>query len=206
MTEWITEPRTNRIGFRVRLFLIIVGLLCLCGRSALAQDKIGRAPGKSQFVNVEGKVRCDKAGPEYAIEVPDRPGHALLLAKRLCHWTEPLVIKGAKTKDGVWVTFSEKMEGKLHVHGFEVDTLDSGEQLTWQTMGQVMAERGPAPVKGRWSLMRGDGKFKAIKGGGSYEGRLGVDDVLTLDFEGVYDLSEVAHKEDKEKEQEKAKN
>jgi hypothetical protein len=55
----------------------------------------------------------------------------------------------------------------------------------------VEGERGPAEANGRWSLMRGTGKFKGIKGGGSYEGKLAADDVLTLEFEGVYDPSEM---------------
>jgi len=83
------------------------------------------------------------------------------------------------------------MEGALHTHGFEVDTLDNGEKLTWQSMGQVLPEKGPATAKGRWSLMRGTGKFKGIKGGGTYEGKLEADEVLTLALEGVYDPSEI---------------
>jgi hypothetical protein len=143
------------------------------------------------FVKVEGKVRCDKPDPAYSIEVPDRPGHVLMISKRKCNWTEPMVVMGAKTKDAVEVSFTEKMEGTLHVHGFEVDTLDNGEKLTWQSMGQVLAEKGPATAKGRWSLMRGTGKFKGIKGGGTYEGKLEADDVLTLDLEGIYDPTEI---------------
>jgi hypothetical protein len=143
------------------------------------------------FVKVEGKVRCDKPDPAYSIEVPDRPGHVLMISKRKCNWTEPMVVMGAKTKDAVAVSFTEKMEGTLHVHGFEVDTLDNGEKLTWQSMGQVLAEKGPATAKGRWSLMRGTGKFKGIKGGGTYEGKLEADDVLTLDLEGIYDPTEI---------------
>jgi hypothetical protein len=72
-----------------------------------------------------------------------------------------------------------------------VDTLDNGEKLTWQSMGRVLAEKGPATTNGRWSLMRGTGKFKGIKGGGTYEGKLDADDVLMLDLEGVYDPSEI---------------
>jgi hypothetical protein len=143
------------------------------------------------FVKVEGKVRCDKPDPAYSIEVPDRPGHALMISKRKCNWTEPMVVMGAKTKDAVAVSFTEEMEGTLHVHGFEVDTLDNGEKLTWQSMGQVLAEKGPATAKGRWSLMRGTGKYKGIKGGGTYEGKLEADDVLTLDLEGIYDPTEI---------------
>jgi hypothetical protein len=141
----------------------------------------------SSYLHAAGKARCDKPDPVYSIPVPDRPGHALLLEKRKCSWPEPLVIMGAKAKDGESISFSEKMEGSLHVHGFEVDTMDNGEKLTWQSMGQVAGEKGPATVKGRWSLMRGTGKFKGARGGGTYEGNLDADGVLTLDFEGVYD-------------------
>jgi hypothetical protein len=102
-----------------------------------------------------------------------------------------MLIMGAKTKDGVAVGYSEKSEGMLHVSGFETDTLDNGEKLTWKSMGQVLAEKGPATATGRWSLMRGTGKLKGIKGGGSYDEKLDADDVLVLELEGVYDPSEV---------------
>lgn len=148
--------------------------------------------GGANLIKVEGKIRCDKPDPAYAIDVPDRPGHALMLAKRKCVWTEPMTIMGAKSKDGVAVEFPEKMEGRLHTHGFEVDTFDNGEKITWQSMGSVAGVNGPADASGRWSLMRGTGKFKGIKGGGTYEGKLDAGDVLVLELEGVYDPSEMA--------------
>lgn len=154
----------------------------------------GAANLTANLIKVEGKVRCQKADPEYSIEVPDRPGHALMIAKRKCVWTEPLVIMGAKTKTGVAVSFTERMEGSLHIHGFETDTLDNGEKITWQSMGQVLTEKGPVDSKGRWSLMRGTGKYKGIKGGGTYEGKLEANDVLTLDFDGIYDTTEMVGK------------
>ncbi|MFZ0798030.1 MAG: hypothetical protein WAM98_09610, partial [Terriglobales bacterium] len=160
-----------------------------------AQDKDNEEKeakkGNPNFVKVEGEVRCDKPDPAYSIEVPDRPGHALMIAKRKCTWTKPMLVMGAKTKDGVAVGYSEKSEGMLHVSGFETDTLDNGEKLTWKSMGQVLAEKGPATATGRWSLMRGTGKFKGIKGGGAYEEKLDADDVLVLELEGVYDPSEM---------------
>jgi hypothetical protein len=162
---------------------------------AIGQDKDEKEKESKNtnpnFVKIEGKVRCDKPAPAYSIEVPDRPGHALTIDKRKCTWTEPMTVMGAKTKDGVAVSFAEKSEGMLHVNGFETDTLDNGEKLTWKTMGQVLAEKGPATATGRWSFMRGTGKFRGIKGGGSYEEKLGADDVLVLELEGVYDPSEM---------------
>src|SRR6266852_7164936 len=149
------------------------------------------AGGSSKFIKVEGKVRCDKPEPTYSIDVPDRAGHALELAKRKCTWTEPMEIMGSKTKTGVAVSFTEKMEATLHLHSFEVDTLDDGEKVTMQSQGQVLADKGPVSTKGRWSYMRGTGKFKGIKGGGTYEGKLEADDVLTLELEGVYAPSDM---------------
>src|ERR1700687_2109422 len=61
------------------------------------QSKRAEASGRGNFVKVEGKVRCDKPDPEHSIEVPDRPGHVLMISKRKCNWTEPLVVMGAKT-------------------------------------------------------------------------------------------------------------
>lgn len=180
------------------VFVIAFSILLAAQESAQEKDKDKekKVGGKnttpaSKLVKVKGSVRCDKPDPAYAIEVPDRPGHALRLAKRKCTWTEPMVVLGAKSVDGVAIEFPEQMEGTLHTHGFEVDTFDNGEKLTMQSMGHVQGEKGPAESKGRWSLMRGTGKFKGIKGGGSYEGKLAADDVLTLEFEGVYDPSEM---------------
>jgi hypothetical protein len=39
--------------------------------------------------------------------------------------------------------------------------------------------------------MRGTGKFKGIKGGGTYEEKLDADDGLVFELEGIYDPSEI---------------
>jgi hypothetical protein len=182
---------------RPRLYLFLSLSLIAFSALTAAQDRDKHdnekesKKGNPDFVKVEGKVRCDKPDPAYSIDVPDRPGHALMISRRRCTWTEPMLILGAKTQDGVSVSFAEKSEGMLHSNGFETDTLDDGEKLTWKSMGQVLAEKGPATATGRWSLMRGTGKFKGIKGGGSYEEKLDADDVLVLELEGVFDPSEM---------------
>src|SRR5580658_3984181 len=188
----------RKIRLLLNYFLLLVALSVLMtaqnNKDEKDRDKneeSKKAGGAANLIKVEGKVRCDKPDPEYSIDVPDRPGHALIIAKRKCNWTEPMLIMGAKTKDGVAVGYSEKSEGMLHISGFETDTLNNGEKLTWKSMGQVLAEKGPATATGRWSLMRGTGKFKGIKGGGSYEEKLDADDVLVLELEGVYDPSEM---------------
>jgi len=144
------------------------------------------------LTKAEGRMHCSKPEPAYSIEVPDRSGHALMLAHRKCTWTEPMTVFGAKTKKGISVDFTERMEGALHMHGFEVDTLDNGEKLTLRMMTQILATKGPVELRGRWSFMRGTGKVKGIQGGGTYEGKLEADNSLSLHLEGVYAPEEKA--------------
>jgi hypothetical protein len=40
--------------------------------------------------------------------------------------------------------------------------------------------------------MRGTGKFKGIKGGGTFEGKLEADDSWALELDGVYAPAEMA--------------
>ena len=191
------EVRKSRPCPQFHLFFLILFTLSIL---AVAQDKDakdkeadkkGSKKAASDYIKVGGKVRCDKPETAHFIEVPDRPGHAVMIEKRKCTWTEPMKLEGSKMKDGVAVGFAEKMEGTLHTHGFEVNKLDSGEELTMHTNGEIAGEKGPAAYKGRWNFMRGTGKFKGIKGGGNYEGKLDADDVLTFEFEGVYDPSDM---------------
>src|ERR1700690_609920 len=129
------------------------------------KEKGEKGDAKSSAMDIKGTLRCDKPSPFYSIDVPDRDGHSVIIEKRNCSWTAPLVILGTKTKDGVWVSFMERMEGRLHPHSFETDTLEGGEKITMQTTGQVAADKGPTTAKGRFNFMRGTGKFKGIKGG-----------------------------------------
>ncbi len=181
------------------LFLLILSIafsVSLTAQESAKEEEREKEKGKegekSSFVEIKGTVRCDKPAPSYSLDVPDREGHSLIIEQRNCRWTEPLVILGMKTKEGVWVGFMERMEGRLHPHSFETDTLEGGEKITMQTTGQVAADKGPTTAKGRFSFMRGTGKFKGIKGGGTYEGDIDANDVLTIKLEGVYDPAVMA--------------
>jgi hypothetical protein len=184
----VVEAGASSRGIRLGclILLLICSVIPLMAQEDKEEEKDKGETFTGNVVNIEGSIRCQKPEPGYTIEVPDRPGHALTLAHRKCSWTAPWTIAGAKPKSGVAVNFAEKMEGVLHVHGFQVDTLDTGDQLTLRTMGQIPAEKGPVKTTGRWSFMRGTGKFKGIRGGGTYEGKLESDETLTLKLEGVY--------------------
>jgi hypothetical protein len=173
------------------LFITALSIPLIAQQSNQEKAKEKEASGKKEaapkLVKVSGAVRCEKPDPAYALEVPDRPGHFLNLNHRKCTWTEPMQILGAKTKTGDWYDFTERMEGSLHPHSYEIDSMDDGEKITFQTMGHVDSEKNPTTVRGRFSYMRGTGKLKGIKGGGTYEGKIDANDVMTLELEGEYD-------------------
>jgi hypothetical protein len=185
-TLWHSTKRAVPIYFCFIVLLIISVSVSLAAQKDKEQEEEKGETFTGNMVKVDGALHCQKAAPAHSVEVPDRPGHALMISKRQCTWTKPLVIAGAKTQTGVVVDFAEKMEGRLHVHGYETDSLDDGEKLTMKTMGQLIGEKGPAESKGRWSLMKGTGKFKGIRGGGTYIGKLDANDELNLTLEGVY--------------------
>ncbi len=183
--------RGRKRGFPATFFLSALFVIAFSVSLSAQQGKGQEEDEKwevfsGNVVKVEGTLRCEKAVPAHSIEVPDRPGHALMISKRQCTWTQPLAVAGGKTKTGIVVDFAEKMEGRLHVHGFETDTLDNGEQLTMKTMGQVIGDKGPADYKGRWSLMKGTGKYRGIRGGGTCLGKIDAQDEMSLTLEGVY--------------------
>ena len=179
------------------LFIIFAAAFLVAQDADRDKDKDKDEPKRSpaaaaRMVDVKGALKCEKPSPAYSIDVPDRDGHSLIIEKRKCVWTEPLTILTGKTKEGTWVGFTERMEGALHPHTYEVDTLDDGEKVSMQTMGHVLSDKNPAVTKGRWSFTRGTGKYKGIKGGGTYEGKIDANDVLTLELAGVYEPAEMA--------------
>ncbi|HTR26489.1 MAG TPA: hypothetical protein VMI10_21135 [Terriglobales bacterium] len=153
------------------------------------KEKAGKKGTGVELVKAKGSLRCEKPEKDYSIDVPDRAGHSLVITHRKCTWTEPMEILGTKTRNGEWDEFSERMEGSLHPHTYEVDTMEDGEKITFQTMGHIESDKNPTTTKGRFSYTRGTGKFKGIKGGGTYEGSIDADGVMTLELEGEYEPS-----------------
>ena len=193
------ESRTTRLQIHLAfLFFVLIAfsISLFAQETAHEKEKQKEESKKSanapELVKIKGSMRCDKPDPNYKIDVPDRSGHSLIIEHRKCVWSDPLVILGAKTKEGVWDAFIERMEGSLHPHSYEVDTLDDGEKITFQTMGGVESDKNPTTTKGRFSFTRGTGKFKGIKGGGTYEGKVDADGAMTLELEGVYEPAEMA--------------
>src|SRR5262249_40982971 len=130
-------PR-SKTALRFHILILLSCSILLVAQEKKEKEPKGEKKNTENMIKVEGSVHCGRPEPAYSIEVPDRSGHALMLTHRKCTWTDPMVVLGAKTKDGVSVDFVERMEGTLHIQGFEVNTLDNGEHLTIRTMSQVL--------------------------------------------------------------------
>ncbi len=161
----------QRILWAVMLVLALAGTLA-------AQTKIS------------GTISCGKPDPAYAIEVPDRAGHSISLAKFACNWTKPMEIEGLKTKDGVDVGMDDGSGLKLHGSGYHMSNMSNGDKIFVRFSGtDVMTKDGkPASNGGTWSFTGGTGKLKGITGKGTYKGKADAEGNLVTDVEGDYQL------------------
>ena len=71
---------------------------------------------------ISGTVKCSKPDEQHGLEVGDRPGHSLTIAKGKCTWTKSLEIAGTKSKDDVGTGFGDVTGNKSQEHGYVVNT------------------------------------------------------------------------------------
>ncbi len=65
----------------------------------------------------------------------------------------------------------------------------NGDKAYYRYQGTAVLKDGmPQTEEGRWSLIRGTGKLKGVKGKGTYKGKAGADGTMTYEVEGEYEL------------------
>jgi hypothetical protein len=157
------------------------GLALLAAASASGQTKIN------------GTLKCDKPEPRYSIEVGDRPGHAMVLEKEACTWTEALTIGSDKAKDGQSVASVDATAARASGSGIHVTTMESGDKSFSSYRYTTTLKDGKAgEAHGTWSYTGGTGKLKGIKGSGTFKTTFGEDGSTTTQVEGEYTLAEGA--------------
>ena len=137
-----------------------------------------------------GTISCGKPDPAYSIEVSDRPGHTISLAKFACTWTKPMEIEGVQTKDGVDVATDDGSGTKFRGSGYHMSNMANGDKIYVRFSGaDTMTKEGkPAGNEGTWSYTGGTGKFKGITGKGTYKGKADADGNMVTEVEGDYTL------------------
>lgn len=139
---------------------------------------------------ISGTLSCAKPDPAYSLEVGDHAGHALALAKFACTWTKPLEVDSVASKDGTDVTTSNIHGTKEDTSGYHVSNMANGDKTFVRFSGvDTMTKDGkPVAVEGTWSYIGGTGKFKGIKGKGTYKGKAEANGNMVSEVEGEYTL------------------
>jgi hypothetical protein len=156
--------------------LVTLGL-CLAAAAA-AQTKIA------------GTGKCGKPETQHSIEVGDRPGHMIVIVKQACTWTAPIEMEGVKAKGYTTAIVSDVSGQKAMDRGYVVVTMEDGDKAFVRVNAgtSTMGKDGqPESDEGTWSYTGGTGKFKGLKGQGSYQGKAGADGFMDT-IEGEYSL------------------
>jgi hypothetical protein len=147
---------------------------------------------------ISGKLSCGKPDVNSSAEVPDAAGHVVALTKAACTWPTALEIEGAKTKSAVDVGVAEVHGSSVKSHGYNVSTMDNGDKVSVSYEGTATSNKdGSGTFKGTWKWISGTGKFKGIKGGGTYKGTQAADGAGMADIEGEYTVTPPAAKKAK---------
>jgi hypothetical protein len=161
----------------------VFGLTVLLGAfawSALAQTQ------------VSGTLKCgdDKGDIQHTVEVGDHPGHVLMVGKGTCTWTAPIVIAGVKsiTQTGASTTEVNGAKGQEKVYA--VITMENGDKVFVHAQDTGTLTEGGKVITyaGTFSFTGGTGKFKGLKGKGTYKGSGNPESETTSQVEGEYTL------------------
>jgi len=154
------------------VFLVVLALTA----SAAAQNKFS------------GAGQCGKADKEYKIEVGDRPGHAFTIVQVKCAWTKG-EIAGIQVKEMVGTGSDEISGNTARGRGASFLNMANGEKVYFRNEGTTTLKDGaPQTEEGKWTFAGGDGKFKGLKGKGTYKGKYAADGTFTFEVEGEYEL------------------
>src|SRR5215470_4923268 len=140
----------------------------------------------SAQTKISGSAQCTKPDIQQKVDIPDHPGHSLSISQFKCTWTKPLEVAGVQSKDGVDSGAGDIHGDKGTSHGYYVDAMANGDKAFVHWQGTDSMKDGTS--EGKWTYTGGTGKFKGLKGGGTYKGKTAQDGTISFDVEGEYTL------------------
>ena len=154
------------------VFLVVLALAA----SAAAQNKFS------------GTWQCGKVDKDFKIEVGDRPGHAFGIVQGKCAVTKA-EIAGIQVKEEVWTSFGEASGNTVRTRSATFLNMANGDKVYGRSEGTVTLKDGaPQTEEGKWTCNSGSGKFKGLKGKGTYKCQIAADGTSTCESEGEYEL------------------
>jgi hypothetical protein len=162
----------------MRKLVFVIGLVCLCGAIAVAQNA-----GK-----VSNGWSCAKPTDTKTISVADQPGHTYTISQFKCTSTKG-EYAGEKEKEGTATEFDEIKGSKLTGHGIFVETFANDDKATFNYQITATLKDGKMTTIGdKWQAVSGTGKFQGIKASGTCAGTGTPEGGSTLACTGTYTL------------------
>lgn len=138
---------------------------------------------------ISGTVTCGKPDVTQAIQVGDAKGHVMVLSQNKCTWSKPVEMEGLQAKDDVGSGLNDVRGATSHDQGYDVTTMSNGDKIYVRNSGTAkMKDNVPESMEGKWNFTGGTGKFKGLKGGGTYKGSGKADGTVTIEVEGEYTI------------------
>jgi len=157
---------------RVPLFLACSVLVF--GSAAMAQNK------------VDTKWHCPKQSVSHALDVGDIPDHSYVILQGTCNATSSDSSFAEKTC--AWTEFQERWKASFNFHGRQNTTMDNGDEVYYTYEGSASTDL-TKPFSNKWKIVSGTGKYKGIKGSGTYSGKFNADGSIDITYAGTYSTS-----------------
>ena len=162
---------------KFRIF-VTIGILLMLLAVANAQTK------------VSGTAQCGKSDQEHVIQIGDHSNHSFSVTQGKCTYTKPFEISGTHSRESLYTTIGEMSGDTSRYRGYFVDVMANGDKVYYRYEGRQMVKDGiPQNGKDTWTLIRGTGKLKGLKGKGT--GTLktaAADGSTTWDVENEFEL------------------
>jgi len=138
---------------------------------------------------ISGTSTCAKPEVQHSLEVGDLPEHTYNMSQTKCKWTKGWEVAGVAAGQEVATGFSEARANGSRDHGRVVENMSNGDKIFVSYRGTTTIKAGaPVRAQGTWSYTGGTGKFKGIKGKGTFLSTPNADESWTVEVEGEYSL------------------
>jgi len=152
--------------------------------AALAAVLLGAPSVVLAQTKISGTTQCGKPDPRNVIQAGDQADHTFAIMKFKCSWGKPLAIAGFQTKEDELTVLEEARGTAGTDRAYIVATMSNGDKLFVRSQGRAVLKDGVAQsTTGTWTYVGGTGKFKSIKGKGTYKGN-----GTTTDVKGEYQI------------------
>ena len=156
---------------------MLTAMLCGLASVASAQTKIS------------GTSHCNKPDVAHAVPAGDRPDHQFGLTKLKCTWSRPMVMAGAQMQQDELSVLSEINGNVSSDRAYVVGTLSSGDKVFVRPVGKAVLSGGvPQSSSGTWTYAGGTGKFRNVRGRGTFKCKSNADGTSDCDIVGSYHI------------------